>query len=636
MYIISIIYFFGLLISFTNASLNLKSSNTFAEINVGLENINGAVVAFGDFNSDKFTDLFILNSDLNVLSLYIWNIETYSYTHLEGADINISNEKLYILNVIPGDFNYDGKLDVLIMACKELSKDEDDELIMRLYIGKDNSFEEKYIDLPSSINIQPTVIDYYGNMYMNLLGYPYEDPSELYIWKYNNTGNYDLEKIYIEDKEQNKRLCRISNPHSNAFIDLDGDCLSDLFVTCRDNTYEIWKNTKDKGFVFSRSGDLPSNAGQITFSDMDADGTLDMVFTECDESGKDCSLHIVYNKQKPLCSKLITKDCRSVHELCSEDNNYSFDFDLNGDGHVQIKVKNTIRNDSFYNDAIPIPIRIGDINMDGYPDVALPVFQDFNHIELMESVQCTKNYGCSENAIKAKRRTFKYSDHSNDIKRYNNIRSAAFIDIEENGTVDLLLFGDNDKGKRIYSVVNSLHNDAFFMKTLALNGACLSTCTDSKYPPFGVNYPGGTFKFTVIDLLGQKRANQVAQLPQSNYNSLQTPYCLFGLGRTNSYIEELFVGVSRRSEKHYTVYSGMIPNSQLIIIPYQQENSDDTSSWQLKQFINPSEYVPYVFISLVCTIVLLALITLGLQLLEKREDELEKKRALHIINFDAF
>ena len=39
----------------------------------------------------------------------------------------------------------------------------------------------------------------------------------------------------------------------------------------------------------------------------------------------------------------------------------------------------------------------------------------------------------------------------------------------------------------------------------------------------------------------------MAQLSQSNYNSLQTPYCLFGLGRTNSYMEELFVGVSRRT-----------------------------------------------------------------------------------------
>lgn len=42
----------------------------------------------------------------------------------------------------------------------------------------------------------------------------------------------------------------------------------DLFVTCEDGTFEIWKNTVDKGFVFSKSGQLPENTGQISFADM--------------------------------------------------------------------------------------------------------------------------------------------------------------------------------------------------------------------------------------------------------------------------------------------------------------------------------------------------------------------------------
>ena len=37
----------------------------------------------------------------------------------------------------------------------------------------------------------------------------------------------------------------------------------------------------------------------------------------------------------------------------------------------------------------------------------------------------------------------------------------------------------------------------------------------------------------------------VSQLSQSSYLSLQTPYCLIGLGRTNNYVEEMFAGVSR-------------------------------------------------------------------------------------------
>ena len=37
---------------------------------------------------------------------------------------------------------------------------------------------------------------------------------------------------------------------------------------------------------------------------------------------------------------------------------------------------------------------------------------------------------------------------------------------------------------------------------------------------------------------------QGVQLAQSGYLSLQTPYVMFGLGRTSNYIEQFFMGVS--------------------------------------------------------------------------------------------
>jgi len=641
-FFVAFFFFIFSVINNVKSRLILKSSNTFEEVKVGLDAISGSVSAYGDFNSDKFTDVFILDSSLQKLSVYLWQTNSTSFEHLTSADIDVSSDGLYIVNVIPNDFNYDGKLDVLIMATKEKTNKPNNELIMRLYLGNQKSFD-KFIEVPSSMNIQPTLIDFFGNMHPNLLGYPYNTNNlyKLHVWKFNDT-NAEIQEISIKDEEKGRELCKISLPHSNAFIDLDGDCLSDLFVTCENGTFEIWKNTVDKGFVFSRSGKLPENTGPISFADMDGDGTIDMVFYEWTRTAwlkkKVWNLHVIYNKQIPLCSKTILNNCRSVHDLCSADNNYNFDFNLEGDAHVKILINTPIEFDNLYGKAnIPIPIRIGDINMDGYPDIVLSISDTTKPIEIFESVPCTDKLGCNENAIKAKRRTLVYSEHSKVLNRRQNIRSAAFMDIEENGTVDILLFGEQGADKRIYTVINNLHNDAFFMKTITLNGACSSICSskDEKYSPFGVNHIGSTYKFTVIDLIGQKRANQVAQLPQSNYNALQTPYCLFGLGRTNSYMEELFVGVSRRNIKYYNIYSGMIPNSQLIIIPYQQEN-EDPSLWQLKQFINPSEYVPYVFISLVCTIIILIIITLLLQFLEKREDELEKKRALHIINFDAF
>jgi integrin alpha FG-GAP repeat containing protein 1 len=41
-----------------------------------------------------------------------------------------------------------------------------------------------------------------------------------------------------------------------------------------------------------------------------------------------------------------------------------------------------------------------------------------------------------------------------------------------------------------------------------------------------------------------ERLTQACQLPQSAYFALQTPYSLFGLGRTNNYVEDFFVDLS--------------------------------------------------------------------------------------------
>ena len=80
---------------------------------------------------------------------------------------------------------------------------------------------------------------------------------------------------------------------------------------------------------------------------------------------------------------------------------------------------------------------------------------------------------------------------------------------------------------------------------------------------------GGTIKYSVIDTRGVHRATQIPQLPQTAYGALYTPYSLTGLGRTNNYIEDLFVGVSNNDSVSYATYHGVIPNSHLVILPYE-------------------------------------------------------------------
>jgi integrin alpha FG-GAP repeat containing protein 1 len=112
---------------------------------------------------------------------------------------------------------------------------------------------------------------------------------------------------------------------------------------------------------------------------------------------------------------------------------------------------------------------------------------------------------------------------------------------------------------------------------------------------------------------------------------LHTPYTFFGLGRTNNYIENLFVGSTKHEFEHFINIEGVIPNSKLVIIPPKGESG----SWRRELYLRPGEWIPWVTLTVVITTTLLAIVVFMLHLNEKREDEMERRRALHHINFDA-
>lgn len=149
--------------------------------------------------------------------------------------------------------------------------------------------------------------------------------------------------------------------------------------------------------------------------------------------------------------------------------------------------------------------------------------------------------------------------------------------------------------------------------------------------PFGVSYPGGTYKYTILDTTGARSAAQVSQLPQTCYHALQTPYSFFGLGRTNNYIENLFVGSTLRypTQLHYINMEGVIPNSRVVITPGLDQD------WRRELYLRPGEWIPWVTVTLVVATTILAVIVGVLRWNERREDEMERRRALHNINFDA-
>jgi integrin alpha FG-GAP repeat containing protein 1 len=170
--------------------------------------------------------------------------------------------------------------------------------------------------------------------------------------------------------------------------------------------------------------------------------------------------------------------------------------------------------------------------------------------------------------------------------------------------------------------------------------------------PFGVSYSGATYKYTILDTSGKRSAAQIPQLPQTSYHSLLTPYSFFGLGRTNNYIENLFVGSTRKVQKaklqhmytrepahvdqevelrgakflqqrvpapvngstapaprvgeglHYISMEGVIPNSKVVIIP---PSAPGVGEWKRELYLRPGEWIPWVTITLVVSTVILGL-----------------------------
>jgi hypothetical protein len=164
---------------------------------------------------------------------------------------------------------------------------------------------------------------------------------------------------------------------------------------------------------------------------------------------------------------------------------------------------------------------------------------------------------------------------------------------------------------------------------------CHTNSTSLKIQSLGANYAGGTSKITVYDTSGKIRPITVAQIPQTADG--HTPYAttLVGLGRTNNYIEEMFVGMQRNQSKHWQKWTGIIPNGYVIVHPYQTIGKNDPDEWYLELLINPAQHIKWVLFALILNGILLSSLAFTLRRVEKREDEYEKKKVLHSINFDA-
>jgi integrin alpha FG-GAP repeat containing protein 1 len=115
----------------------------------------------------------------------------------------------------------------------------------------------------------------------------------------------------------------------------------------------------------------------------------------------------------------------------------------------------------------------------------------------------------------------------------------------------------------------------------------------------------------------------VVQLPQSAYSPLQPPFNYLGIGRTNNYIEDFYVGLTLLQGSWSNRWVALIPNSQLIAWPYKPS---DPSTWSLELFISPSTSLVLVSGAMLVILAFLGLVILHYHRLEVKEDIKEQNR----------
>ncbi|XP_038610245.1 T-cell immunomodulatory protein [Tachyglossus aculeatus] len=564
----------------------------------------GTLAAFGDFNSDKQTDLFVLR-ERNDLIIFLADQKAPYFK--PKVKLSMKNESAVITSVVPGDYDGDSQMDVLLTY---LPKNHvNPELLVVIFWGRNQTLNPNHKTVLNRTFLdEPLIMDFNGDLIPDVFGVTNES-SQPQILLGGNLSWHHAQHI-------NSKM-RI--PHSHAFIDLSEDFTADLFLTTLSSTsdfqFEIWVNKDGNFSSVSYTAQKPEDVvvvGQSAFADFDGDGRTDHLLPAC--ADMNCHSSAIY-LAKPELEQWIP---------------VLQDFNYKGShwGFVPIESESTPTELQ-----IPITLHIGDYNMDGYPD-ALAILR--NTTGSNQQAFLLENVPCNIPSCERARRMFKVYWELSDLNQIKDAVVATFFDIYEDGILDIIVLsrGYRNNEFAIHTLKNNFEADAYFVKVIVLSGLCSNDCP-RKITPFGVNQPGPYIMYSTVDANGYEKNGSAGQLSQSAHLALQLPYNVLGLGRSANFLDHLLVGIPRplgEKTARKQEWTAIIPNSQLIVIPYPH---NVPHSWSAKLYLTPSNIVLLTAIALIGVCVFILAIIGVLHWQEKKADDREKRQEAHRFHFDA-
>eukprot|EP00371_Babesia_bovis_P001374 XP_001610021.1 T-cell immunomodulatory protein-like protein precursor [Babesia bovis T2Bo] len=619
-------------------------------------NHTGEIADFGDYNNDGQLDVISYHTNGDKSTVYVHSVPNEANKSTVLAKYEVAG---VVDGVIGVDVNLDTALDILVIV-----KHEDKYYLEVIYQDSSNgklekrwNSTEKTNSDTSSENVQvepgkspyyhytsihPLVLDINGDGYPDFLCQSTENKVYVWINKDDVLIPYLMEKIPMCSFER-QIIGHIPSPHSSAFVDLDGDCRPDLVLLVeRENKHylQIWQSYSESNklkYVSKREADieLPENHGQVSFVDINADGTIDIAVPYCtkSEDKRECAecnkIAMVLNKQKPFCSYIWNNPnsdmCRKANELCTRS---LFEFKpLIGESAVTISLPEGFK--FYHSKKRPLTLTFGDLNNNGYPDIILMA----HDVAKSKSVVIIFKNVDKQDATDIYTRSFEKSVVLEELETGEHEFRVAAVDLFEDGITEIAVFASatGSVGKSIgkfYAVVNEAIG--LFMKAMVKSFADAATPSVNVLST-GSNVSGNVFKITVIDVYGTKSPRCSTIRAQSAHSPLLPPYSMFGLGKTNNYVEEFYLGVPSKAESHSNMWISIIPNCSVIAIPHRLFYPNE---WTVKLSLSPSKDIYKILIATVICLISLGVVIVGFDLKEKREDSEQEKgfRQNFIIN----
>jgi integrin alpha FG-GAP repeat containing protein 1 len=533
------------------------------EVNSGLESPNTVLAAFAFINTGTDCDVLVLNEDHCSVSVYIWSRKEGRFLHMVIFNLQIAG---YIKSVIPYDFNNDGATDLLITKTWEGVQ------TVEIYYQTRNSFQPTATFTFNRTISHPAILDINGDISPDIILNTINDTgqSAAYVLEVSIDNTYHSRSL-MKYKFQSAVHClnstneALSDPHSVAFVDLNRDCLADIFLTTVNSSgevyFEVWLNMKNGEYCVVQSTKAPKGAGQVSFADVDQNGAEDLIFPVCigDSCQEASSIQVIFNYNKAPSSCQFENSDISIRAFVP--------FQFNSTALlIQLPPNHTFTTSS---PDMPFRVQTGDLDLDGYPELMFLLDDGLGpYCSLFRNVP----------GEEAGNRSFVLWPES-DLRKLRAKRGAylcSFFDLDENGILDILLTLFQSNHSYTYSFYNVPEESNMHLKALML--------TNTEQQEYSSALTGAVFVFTQRKLDFSRKVTHGSQLTQTSYFALQPPYCVFGLGKDTIAIES-FIAARPTIAHSARVWTPMVPRISVIIEPYET----DVSLWQLRLYDCPQE-----------------------------------------------